>query len=440
MMAAVSASYGERRVILLEKNEKTGKKIYITGKGRCNVTTACQESDFLNGVITNPRFLYSSFSEFTNRDMVDFLNRCGLRTKVERGQRVFPVSDRSSDVIQTLVREMRKRKVVVKTHCPVKELLIEEIEEDQDTGLNRDKCTGGDKKSSDKRSSDKRAFGMKPSKKTYAGKAAGVVLESGEIIRGDAVILACGGKSYPSTGSDGSGYDLAAQAGHTICPPQPSLVPFTMKEKWCRDLSGLTLKNIGLTVKDGKKIIYEGFGEFLFTHFGVSGPLVLTGSTYLGSCQEALNKGRLTLDLDFKPALSAEALDKRFLREFDIYRNKKIINVIERMLPKKLVPVYLRQTGVDEDIRVRDISRKDRQRMVESMKRFTMHIAGVRGFEEAIVTRGGVSVKEVNPKTMESRKVKGLHIAGEMLDVDAVTGGYNLQIAWSTGYNAGKYA
>lgn len=402
MMAAISASYGNHRVILLEKNEKPGKKLYITGKGRCNITNACPPDDFLNSVVTNPRFMYSSFAAFTNRDMVTFLNDRGLATKVERGQRVFPESDHSSDVIRILTEEMKRNHVDVRTGCHVKELILEGDESDR--------------------------------------KVAGVVLSDGKTVKGDAVILACGGKSYPSTGSSGAGYNLAAQAGHRIMEPQPSLVPFAMKESWCRDLSGLSLKNVAITVKEGKKKVYEGFGEFLFTHFGVSGPLVLTASTRLGKHQKALKEGKLTLDLDLKPALSQDQLDQRFLREFDIYRNKKIGNVIERMLPKKMVPIFLKAAEVDEETRVRDITKNDRRRMVETMKKLPMHIRGTRGFEEAIITRGGVNVREVNPKTMESKFVKNLYIAGELLDVDAVTGGFNLQVAWSTGYAAGKNA
>ncbi len=401
MMAAISASYGNQRVILFEKNEKPGKKLYITGKGRCNITNACPPADFLNSVVTNPRFMYSSFSDFTNEDMVAFLNDRGLATKVERGQRVFPRSDHSSDVIRILVEEMKKCHVDVRTGCSVKKLLLE---------------------------------GESPRR------AAGVVLSDGQIVKADAVILTCGGKSYPSTGSNGSGYDLAAQAGHRIMEPQPSLVPFNMKESWCRDLSGLSLKNVSLTLKEGKKKIYQGFGEFLFTHFGVSGPLVLTASTCLGKHQEALRAGKLILDLDLKPALSQDQLDRRFLREFDIYRNKKIGNVIERMLPKSMVAIFLNQAQIDQETRVRDITKKERRRMVETMKQVRMHIRGTRGFEEAIITRGGVCVREVNPRTMESKLVKNLYIAGELLDVDAVTGGFNLQVAWSTGYAAGKNA
>ena len=400
MMAAISASEAGKKVIILEKNEKLGKKLFITGKGRCNVTTACPPEEFLNHVMTNPRFLYSSFSRFNNEDMIAFLNTAGLKTKVERGQRVFPFSDHSSDVIQTLKRQCEKNRVIIRYHARVTDILLN----DEQTAFS------------------------------------GVRLEDGEIITGESLIMACGGNSYASTGSNGEGYLLAESIGHTIKPVYPSLVPFVMKETWCKDLMGLTLKNVSITVKNGKKSIYEGFGEFLFTHFGVSGPLVLTASTCLGKYQKPLEEGKLRLILDMKPSLTMEQMEKRFLREFDTYRNKNISNVIERMLPKKMVPIFLRIADIPEDKKVHSISKKERHRMMELMKGLEMHIEGVRTFDEAIVTRGGVNVKEVSPTTMESKLVKNVYFAGEMLDLDAVTGGFNLQIAWSTGYVAGQNA
>lgn len=407
MMAAISASKEGKKVLLLEKNEKLGKKLFITGKGRCNITSACDPDEFLNHVATNSRFLYSSFSRFNNHDVVRLLNDAGLKTKVERGQRVFPQSDHSSDVIGTLKRLCDRNHVEILYHAKVEKILLHDHE-----GVSGEK---------------KRSF-------------AGVQLSDGRVIQGDSLIIATGGCSYTSTGSDGDGYRLARELGHSIRPVYPSLVPFIMKETWCRDLMGLTLKNISIRVKNGKKVIYEGFGEFLFTHFGVSGPLVLTASTCLGKYQKALEAGQLTLLLDLKPSLTMEQLKKRYLREFDTYRNKNISNVIERMLPRKMVPVFLREAGVPEDKKVRDITKKERRRMEELMKGMEMHITGVRGFEEAIVTRGGVNVKEVSPTTMESKLVDHVFFAGEILDVDAVTGGFNLQIAWSTGYTAGYSA
>lgn len=407
MMAAISASKEGKKVLLLEKNEKLGKKLFITGKGRCNITSACDPDEFLNHVATNSRFLYSSFSRFNNHDVVRLLNDAGLKTKVERGQRVFPQSDHSSDVIGTLKRLCDRNHVEILYHAKVEKILLHDHE-----GVSGEK---------------NRSF-------------FGVQLSDGRVIQGDSLIIATGGCSYTSTGSDGDGYRLARELGHSIRPVYPSLVPFIMKETWCRDLMGLTLKNISIRVKNGKKVIYEGFGEFLFTHFGVSGPLVLTASTCLGKYQKALEAGQLTLLLDLKPSLTMEQLEKRYLREFDTYRNKNISNVIERMLPRKMVPVFLREAGVPEDKKVRDITKKERRRMEELMKGMEMHITGVRGFEEAIVTRGGVNVKEVSPTTMESKLVDHVFFAGEILDVDAVTGGFNLQIAWSTGYTAGYSA
>ncbi len=397
MMAAISASGEDNNVILLEANEKLGKKLFITGKGRCNVTTACPPEDFLANVCSNPRFLYSSFARFSNEDMIHFLEKAGLKLKTERGQRVFPVSDKSADVIDTLKRECRKKGVRVHLNSKVESLKMNE----------------------------------------KGSVVCGVVLESGDEIGADAVILACGGKSYPSTGSDGNGYALAIQAGHSLREPEPSLVPFIMEESWCRDLMGLTLKNVSMSLKIDKKTIYQGFGEFLFTHFGVSGPLVLTASTCLGRYGRQLKQGKIRLILDLKPALDPDQLDKRFLRDFDMFRNKNLSNVMEGLLPRKMVPVFLEISGMDGEKKVRDISKKDRRRMVEIMKALPMHLKGVRGFEEAIVTRGGVKTKEVDPATMESKLVGGLYFAGEMLDLDAVTGGFNLQIAWSTGYAAG---
>ena len=399
MMAAYAAA-SSAEVTLFEKNEKLGKKLFLTGKGRCNITNACPAEEFLTHVVTNPRFLYSTFSQFNNEDMIEYLEKIGLPVKTERGQRVFPQSDRSSDVIQALKRECEKGRVKIYYHTEVKELLFNE---------EKDQCVG-------------------------------VLLSDGRKMEGDSVILACGGFSYASTGSDGAGYILAKQAGHKIKSIEPSLVPFEMKENWCKELMGLTLKNVMVRIKTKKKTIYEGFGEFLFTHFGVSGPLVLTASTCLGKYQKELEAGELKLFLDLKASLTPEQLDKRFLREFDTYRNKNISNVMERLLPKKMIPVFLDTAQIPEDKKIRDISKKERRRMIELMKNFEMHISGVRGFNEAIVTRGGVNVKEINPATMESKKVKHLFFAGEIMDLDAVTGGYNLQIAWTTGYAAGKNA
>lgn len=427
MMAAIKASGNDRKVTLIERNEKLGKKLFITGKGRCNVTTDCPEEDFFTNVPTNPRFLYSSFAGFTNHDMMAFLEKEGLKLKVERGQRVFPASDRSADVLDTLKRCLKKAGVRVMLNSRVKEILCEEDEHAQ-TAENSAKKAETTENSAKKKDGNVKKHVI------------GVKMYDGTFLPADAVILATGGASYPQTGSTGDGYDMAAALGHKISEPQPSLVPFVMEEKWCRELMGLSLKNVAIRIRDGKKEVYKGFGEFLFTHFGVSGPLVLTASTCLGKYQDSLKKGSLKLILDLKPALDPETLDKRFMKEFDTYRNKNINNVIETMLPKSLVPVYLMLCGIDPAKKVRDITKKERMYMVETMKNVPMHIKGVRGFEEAIVTRGGVTAKQIDPKTMESRLIKGLFFAGELIDVDAVTGGYNLQIAWSTGNAAGRHA
>lgn len=422
LMAAVSASYEGKKVLLLEKNEKVGKKLFITGKGRCNITNACDPDEFLANVVTNPRFLYSSFSRFNNEDMMQFLKKAGLAIKTERGQRVFPESDRSADVIDTLKKECKKNGVTIRCNTEVEALLFEEKAEEKAKDKAEDKVE------------------EKGSRKDNTRVCTGVRLKGGKQLLADAVILACGGCSYASTGSTGEGYEIAESAGHKVKAPEPSLVPFLMQEKWCRDLMGLTLKNISILVKAKKKTVYEGFGEFLFTHFGVSGPLVLTASTRLGAYQKQLKAGELRLILDLKPALSAEQLDKRFLREFDTWRNKNISNVIDQLLPAKMVPVFLEMAGVPTDKKVRDISKKERQKMVFLMKNLEMHITGTRGFDEAIVTRGGVNIKEIDPATMQSKKTERLFFAGEMMDLDAVTGGFNLQIAWTTGYAAGKNA
>ena len=408
MMAAISAS-GQKnekrgkdkvRVTIIEKNDRPGKKIYITGKGRCNISNSCPPEDFLSSVVTNPRFLYSSFAGWNNEDMIRFLNEQGLETKEERGRRIFPVSDHSSDVIRTLRKACQDRGVHFLFDQEAEEILFD------------------------------------PSGKCVTG----LKLSDGRELHCDSLILACGGCSYPSTGSDGSGWRIAAGAGHKIKAPQPSLVPFVMEETWCRDLMGLTLKNVSLTLKTGKKTIYEGFGEMLFTHFGISGPLVLTASTCLGKYQKQLKEGKIRCIIHFKPALSQEVLDQRLLREFDTWRKKNISSVTEQLLPKKLVPVFLDYCDIASNKKVRDITKKERIRMREALHSFEMRLKATRGFGEAIVTRGGVDVRGVNPSTMESKLVKGLYFAGEMLDVDAVTGGFNLQIAWSTGHAAGEAA
>ena len=395
MMAAISAAECGARVSLLEKNEKLGKKLFITGKGRCNLTNAADIEEFFRAVISNPKFLYSAFYSFTNEQTIAFFESLGLKTKVERGGRVFPQSDHSSDVISALSRELSRRKADVLLHTEVKELIIEE------------------------------------------GRAAGVLLSSGKKLYADAVIVASGGISYPSTGSTGDGYRFAESCGHRVTELSPALVPMEVKEWYAKELMGLSLRNIQIRITEGKKKLYEEFGEMLFTHYGVTGPVILSASSVVGN---RLKQKQLTLHIDLKPALSEEQLDKRVLREFEANHNRQFKNAVDSLFPAKLKPVMVELSEIPEDKKVHEITKEERLRFVRLIKDFTMTLTNLRGYNEAIITKGGVSVKEVDPGTMESKKVSGLYFAGEVLDLDAVTGGYNLQIAWSTGYLAGMSA
>lgn len=395
MMAACMAAIEGVQVTLLEKNEKTGKKIYITGKGRCNLTNACQREEFLENVITNPKFLYSAFAQLDNQAVMNFFEKAGCRLKTERGDRVFPVSDHSSDVIAALNGELKKNHVQVMLHTEVSELLLEE------------------------------------------GSVKGVLLSDGKKLHADAVIIATGGRSYESTGSTGDGYRFAKQAGHTIKDLRPSLVPFVVKEEWCKKLQGLSLKNVAVTLKKEKKKIYEGFGEMLFTHFGVSGPLILSASSFYTA---KYNGQEVLLTIDLKPAMDREQLDKRILRDFEENAGKQFKNALDKLLPAKLIPVMVELSGIDPHKKTSEVTKKERSRLVELFKELKLTVNGCRGYGEAIITGGGVNVKEIDPKTMGSRLVNGLYFAGEVMDVDALTGGFNLQIAWSTGALAGKSA
>lgn len=399
MMAAVSAAKQGHSVLILEQNEKLGKKLFITGKGRCNVTNACETEKFFENVVSNPKFMYSAFYGFDNRQMMALLEDAGCPLKTERGERVFPVSDHSSDVIAALQRLLKKEQVEVRLHTKVKKLLIDKAEN--------------------------------PEKNQVRG----VLLSDGKKESADAVVVATGGFSYQTTGSTGDGFRMAEEAGHKIKAPRPALVPFTVSENWCKELQGLSLKNVNLTMRDGKKEVYDGFGEMLFTHFGISGPLVLSASSFYGACKK---KEEVVCELDLKPALSAEQLDKRIIRDFEENRNKQFKNSLNGLFPAKLVPVMIRLSGISPEKKVHEITKEERKHLVELTKRLTMHITGTRDFAEAIITQGGVSVKEVNPSTMESKITAGLYFAGEVLDLDALTGGFNLQIAWSTGYLAGN--
>ena len=398
MMAAIAASDQGSKVLLLEKNEKLGKKLFITGKGRCNVTNAGDMENLFANVMTNEKFLYSAFYTYDNTMVMDFLEKAGCSLKVERGDRVFPVSDHSSDVIAAFQRELKKRGVEIRLNTEVKELMTEGAEEE---------C-----------------------------RISGVLLSNGKKEYADAVIIATGGISYASTGSTGDGYRFAKKVGHSIVDCKPSLVPFNMKEDWCKDAMGVSLKNVSLTLKCGKKEIYSGFGEMLITHFGISGPLALSASSYYVSKA----KGDCMCYLDLKPALTLEQLDKRVLRDFEDSKNKQFRNALNHLFPSKLIPVMVKLSGIDPEKKVNEITKEERKSFVELIKNITLTIDGVRDFKEAIITKGGVSVKEVNPSTMESKVLSGLYFAGEVLDLDALTGGYNLQIAWSTGYLAGSNA
>lgn len=395
MMAAVFAARNGQNVQLLEKNEKLGKKLFITGKGRCNITNAADIEDLFTAVISNPKFLYSGFYSFTNQQVIDFFEELGVKTKIERGERVFPVSDHSSDVIAAFSRELKLLGVSVSLHTEVRELLCEQ------------------------------------------DKVCGVLLTNGKKMKADALIVATGGISYPSTGSTGDGYRFAKETGHRVTELLPSLVPMEVRQWYAKELQGLSLRNIEIRITDGKKKLYEEFGEMLFTHYGVTGPVILSASSVVG---KTLRKKELTLHIDLKPALSEEQLDKRILREFDANHNKQYKNSIDSLFPAKLKPVMIELSEIEPEKKVNEITKEERQRLVHLIKDFTMTLTGLRSYNEAIITKGGVSVKEIDPGTMESKKMKGLYFVGEVLDLDAVTGGYNLQIAWSTGYLAGMNA
>ena len=396
MMAGIAAAQSGHNVTILEKNEKAGKKIYITGKGRCNITNACEVEELFDNVVSNKKFLYSAFYGFNNSDVVKLLSDAGLKTKVERGNRVFPESDRAGDVISTLVRILKKLNVKLEYGTEVLRLVT-----DSRDGVEY---------------------------------VSGVVDDRGRQYEADAVIVATGGLSYPTTGSTGDGYSFAKETGHTVTPLSPALVPFNVAEEDIKALQGLALKNSGVAIYDGKKKLYEDFGELLFTHFGVSGPTVLSASSYVA---KKIKERPLKLVIDLKPGLSAEQLDTRILRDFEEFTNKNFNNALDTLLPKSLIPVIISRCGIDEYKKVHEISREERMRLVNTIKNFEFTLTGLRGYNEAIVTQGGVSVKDIDPSTMESKKVKGMYFAGEVLDLDAVTGGFNLQIAWSTGHLAG---
>lgn len=392
MMAALAAGQAGARVTLFDGNEKLGKKIYITGKGRCNVTNAAGGEEFLRNIVHNPRFLYSCFAAFDNEALMRLIESAGVPLKVERGGRVFPVSDKASDITRALERLMAKAGVRVALRAKVRSVKPVEGGFDLDVG--------------------------------------------GETRRFDRVVLACGGASYPSTGSDGSGFDLARSLGHTVTELRPSLIPVITREDWCRELQGLSLKNVALTARLGKKTLYSDQGEMLFTHFGLSGPLVLS----MSCCIADVDLEKLEVFIDMKPGLTREQLDRRLLRDIEEHSRAQVRTVLDGLLPRSMTPVVASLAGIAPDAPVNQLTRAQRDAIAATLKALPVHLTGFRPLAEAIVTRGGVSVKEVDPKTMQSRKVPGLYFAGEMLDVDGFTGGFNLQAAFSTGHCAGASA
>ncbi len=404
MLSAISAGTNKNDVTILEKMNMLGRKLLITGKGRCNITSSIPIDEFIKNVPGNGKFLYSCLNNFTNEDILNILKEEGLQTKVERGNRVFPITDKSQDVLQALLNRLKKLKVKIEVGANVKEILTE-----QDIANGVKYIQGGKEK----------------------------------VLKADKVILATGGKSYSATGSTGDGYELAKKVGHTVTEIKPSLVPISTKGKdleICRRMQGLSLKNVAIKIKDAKnnKIIYEDFGEMIFTHFGVSGPVILSGSAHLLRYKkEDIRQGNIKLIIDLKPALDVQKLDDRILRDFSLEKNKIFKNSLDNLLPQKMISTVIELSGIDQNKKVNEITREERVRLVQLLKNFEITLHDFRPIEEAIITTGGISIKEINPKTMESKLIKGLYFAGEIIDVDAYTGGFNLQIAYSTGYTAG---
>lgn len=408
MMAAITSAKQGNDVILLEKMKSCGRKLLITGKGRCNITSSLPMDKFIENIPENGKFLYSVFKNFTNQDIITLLKENNVNVKEERGNRIFPLSDRSLDVLQAFENEMKKNNVKICTETEVKEIKI------SDNTVN---------------------------KVIYLNKKSGTLEE----ILTEKVILATGGKSYPLTGSTGDGYKIAKELGHTITKISGSLVPLISKNEdlqLCQSMQGLSLRNISMKIVDEEKNkkIYEDFGELLFTHFGVSGPTILSSSAHIlryKNVEELLQRGKIKLQIDLKPALNEEKLNLRLLRDFEKYKNKQIINSLNELLPKKMIEPVIKKAKIKNEKRINEITKQERENLIHVIKCFEITISGFRPIEEAIITRGGINVKEINPKTMESKLIKGLYFAGEIIDVDAYTGGFNLQIAYSTGYTAG---
>ena len=393
MFASIAAARGGHEVLVFEKNEKLGKKLFITGKGRCNITNACDMDILFSSVVSNSKFLYSSFYGYSNQDVIDFFEELGVRTKIERGERVFPASDHSSDVIRAMEKEMRRLGVKTELHAEVTAV------------------------------------------RSVEGRFDHIDLSGGRKVSGDACIVATGGLSYQSTGSTGDGYRFAKENGHGITECMPSLVPMEINEPWISSLQGLSLRNVTVTLYQGGKDVYQEFGEMLFTHYGVSGPIIISASSYVG---KKLKEQNLRLEIDLKPALDEDQLDHRVLRDFEENANKQFKNALGRLFPSKLIPVMIQLSGIDPEKKVNVISKEERRAFVHLIKHLPMTVTGLRGYNEAIITKGGIRTREVDPGTMESKQVKGLYFAGEVLDLDALTGGFNLQIAWSTAYAAGS--
>ena len=442
--AAIAAASGGASVLLLEQNEKLGKKLFITGKGRCNLTNASDMKTVQEQVVSNGRFLYSAFDAFTNRDIVRLVEENGCPVKTERGNRVFPVSDHSSDVIRALERALKKAGVRVRLFTRVKEILTEALEAVDAGACGASPAAGGAAATTGAESGSGAAMGSgaasgsKAAKKGGADRrVCGVRLDSGEVLSADAVILATGGISYASTGSTGDGHRMAEGLGLKVTELIPSLVPLVSPDPAVPMLQGLALKNVEITLRDQKKELYRDFGELLFTHFGFSGPVILSASAVVGP---RLKKGPLELTINLKPALTEEQLDARLLRDFQEASNRDLKNALDQLFPSRLIGEVIRQSGISPEKKVHDLTREDRAALRTATTGLRYTVTGTRGFTEAIVTKGGVSVKEISPSTMESKKIRGLFLAGELLDLDAMTGGYNLQIAWSTGHLAGASA
>ena len=402
MMAAITAAEYGNNVTIIEKNSDFGKKLLITGKGRCNITSSLYMSEFIKNTPGNGQFLYSAFQNYTNTDIIDFLKNQGLEVKEERGNRIFPVTDKSIDVLNCFKSKINELKIKKLFNTRVQKILVQN------------------------------------------GEVLGVRTEK-EIIQTDKIILATGGKSYPLTGSTGDGYLIAKNIGHKVTEIRPSLVPLVIYEKnECKEMQGLSLRNVGIKIIDESKnkLIYEDFGEMIFTHFGISGPTILSGSAHLVRYKEIDNlmkEQKIKLQIDLKPALTEEQLDERILRDFKEFKNKQFKHALDKLLPQKMIPIVIEKTKINEEKRVNEITKEERRNLVKVLKKFELTIKDFRPVEEAIITSGGINIKEIDPKTMESKLVKGLYFAGEIIDVDSYTGGFNLQIAYSTGYTAGMH-